>query len=125
MTLDTFLAELAKTPREWEVWPNGCLRLRPQPPFEHTPTACGCPITAVHDQLYPSDAVGAANEVERAEETLALGTYVVGGRDYGLGDEIMAAADNEHGHNEPMRTALLDACGVGSARGSGVYGAGG
>ena len=89
MTLDQFIAELEKTPRDWRVvWGAAIRRVRPN-------YNC-CPITSLYDQAsasWPSCFLRLGLSLENAKA-------------------IMDAADNYRKHDPALRSRLLAACGI-------------
>ena len=85
MTLDHFIQELEKTPRQWHVESDGAIRL-----------IRDCPLSAVAGT--PACAIMAANTA------LELSG--------GTADAIASAADSDKCLNQPLRLRLLRACGL-------------
>ena len=91
MTLNQFLAELSKTPRDWHLsykW-NA---IRRGGPFG---SAC-CPITSLSGV--------SADDWQTEAKCMGL--------DGNDAYEVMRAADNEAGFNPALRSRLLAACGI-------------
>lgn len=98
MTYEEFIDKLRTTPREWELGPDGQLRiLRIFGPMR----LCACPITASY--AAPSG-LYSAGDVNRCAKQMGL--------DEDLWRLIARAADALPEHDAQIRRDLLKACGI-------------
>lgn len=89
MTLPDFLAQLAQTPRDWQIVEGRFLR-------RVTPKGNECPVSALCGM--------GARDVIDAAETL--------GMDEEIRLRVVYAADGTYTHDPALRQQLLDACGI-------------